>query len=920
MAIEASDRVGRDMEVATIIDFLTSTERLPGAVVLSGEAGIGKTTLWLAGVDAADSSGYRTISARPSDAETRLSFAGLDDLLGSNAAELMTELPPVQRRALETALLLGDTDVPADERAVAAALLGAIRLLATDRPLCLAIDDVQWLDASSLAALRYALARLDGEPVATVLAVRGDVPDWLRRSIPRERLRTIELGGLSIGATRELLRTRLEVSFPRPTLIRLWETSGGNPFFALEMASALERRGGRVDPGEELPIPASLEELVQDRLERLSAAALEVARIVAALAEPTVRLLETAAGRRAQMGLADTLAGRILEVDGQHLRFTHPLLRSAVSSRVTPAERRSLHARLADVVPEAEERARHLAVATVEPSREIASLLDEAAVAVRSRGAPAAAAELAEQALRLTPVADAAASRRRILVAADHNFEAGDSGRAIALLDQARATAPPGVEHASILVHLARVQAEVVGLADATSLYHEAIAESEGDDRLQATIHLKLADLMRYTENAERGFAHAELAVRAASRSEDAALRCRALAAFGALHFNTGRGIPSAEMEQALALERSLPEWPLDDGATWIFSHQLVWSGDLEQARRLLDEWLDAVKARDDPEKASPLWYLSILEWRAGNWELAARYAAESLALREQVGRDTPPARWPNAIIAAHRGEVEAARGHAGRALAAAEATDNRVAQSGQRWVLGFLELSLGNPAAALEQLMVAEEIRDAFLLEPAMRPELPDTLEALIALGELDEAEARIETWEDRASRLDRTWALAILARAKGLLLAARGGDLEGSFASFERALAEHARSTDPFNHARTLLALGRTQRRAKRRAAARATLSEALERFERLAAPLWAEQARAELARIGGRAPSRDELTAAESRIAELVAQGKTNREVAAALFLTVRSVETALTRIYRKLGVRSRTELASREASKS
>ena len=204
-------------------------------------------------------------------------------------------------------------------------------------------------------------------------------------------------------------------------------------------------------------------------------------------------------------------------------------------------------------------------------------------------------------------------------------------------------------------------------------------------------------------------------------------------------------------------------------------------------------------------------------------------------------------------------------------------------------------------------------------MLEPAQRLELGDLLEALIAVGELDEADEILATWEARAGALDRAWALAILARCRALLLAARG-DLAGAFASFERALAEHARSTDPFHHARTLLALGRTQRRAKQRGAARTTLEDALARFERLGAPLWAEQTRAELARIGGRAPSRGELTEAERRIARLVAKGSTNREVAAALFLTEHSVETALTRVYHKLGVRSRAELAHLLAAKS
>jgi len=198
------------------------------------------------------------------------------------------------------------------------------------------------------------------------------------------------------------------------------------------------------------------------------------------------------------------------------------------------------------------------------------------------------------------------------------------------------------------------------------------------------------------------------------------------------------------------------------------------------------------------------------------------------------------------------------------------------------------------------------------------MRLELGDLLEALIATGELAEAEAILEDWEPRARSLDRAWALAVLGRCRGLELAARG-DLEGAFASLERALAEHARITDPFQHARTLLAFGKTQRRAKKRGVARTTLEDALTRFERLGVPLWAEQTRAELARIGGRTRS-DDLTEAERRIAALVGEGHTNREVAASLFLTVRSVETALTRIYRKLEVRSRAELAHRLRAKS
>ena len=196
-------------------------------------------------------------------------------------------------------------------------------------------------------------------------------------------------------------------------------------------------------------------------------------------------------------------------------------------------------------------------------------------------------------------------------------------------------------------------------------------------------------------------------------------------------------------------------------------------------------------------------------------------------------------------------------------------------------------------------------------MLEPAQRLELGDLLEALIAVGELDEAEQVIGECQALAETLDRAWALAILARARGQLLAARG-DLEGAFAGFERALAEHARTEDSFQRARTLLALGATQRRAKQRAAARTTFGDALAGFEQLGAAIWIERVKAELGSIGGRT-RREGLTPAEQRVAALVAEGRTNREVAAALFLGERTVASHLTHIYAKLEVRSRTELA-------
>ena len=907
--------IGRERELDAILLLLNRRELLPGAVLLHGEAGVGKTSVWLTGIDMARSRCSRTLSCRTFESETTFSYAGLADLLGAVTDVVLPELPPIQRRALEAALLLGEGETQVDERAVAAAFLGALRLLAADGTVCLAVDDVQWLDAASLTAFHFALSRLDDEPIATLLTVRDEPPPWLRRCVPESRLVTVELGGLSIGALHELLRARLDVSFPRPTLVRLAETSGGNPLFALELADALRRRGRALAPGEAFPLPSTVDELLHERLQGLGTSAIELTQVVAAVGEPSIDIVESMLGDRCEAALAEALDAKILEHDGAHLRFTHPLLGSAVAAHQTPVQQRALHRRLATVAPTAEERARHLALATTEPDGEIAATLENAARSAQARGAPVTAAELAEHALRLTPEADVSGARRRLFLAAASHHVAGDSERAIVLLARARAETAPGLERASVLVELGAVQEDP---HDAEALYYQALAESQQDDALEATTHLRLAALMQWGDGVERGLAHSELAASAASRTDDVSLRCRALAVYGDWQLRAGRGIARAEMDEAVALEGVLPDAPLREGPSWIYCHQLVWSVELDAARTLALELRAAFAARGDAWGESfALWELGLLEWRAGNWREGELHAASSLEIRSQLGRVMPHDEFPLAILAAHQGRIDEARTRSQGASARAEAAGIRIAQSGHEWVLGFVELSLGDATGALPHLRRSFDLRNAFMHEPGMRVELGDLLEALVATGELHEADRILETWEARAGALDRAWALAILARCRALLVAA-GGELDVALACFERSIAEHARDVDPFSYARTLLAQGRTQRRAKRRGAARATLDTALSEFERLGAQLWADQTRAELARIGGRSSSRDELTEAEQRIAALVAAGKTNREVAAALFLTERSVETALTRIYRKLGVRSRSELAHLRAA--
>jgi DNA-binding CsgD family transcriptional regulator len=566
-------------------------------------------------------------------------------------------------------------------------------------------------------------------------------------------------------------------------------------------------------------------------------------------------------------------------------------------------------------VQSTEERARHLALATLGPDDHVASTLESAARTVHVRGAPTAAAELAEQALRLTTHTSSEDAVRRLLLAADMHRRAGDAARATDLLMPALSAAPPGDVRARVIAQLADVQ----GPPASIPLYAEALDEAV-DNALRATLHIRLATAMGWGEGVQGRVEHAELAVQAASHVADATVRCQALAALGTAHFYAGRGIDSATMTEAMAIEQSLAGWPTDEGPTHQYGAQLFWSGDIERGRELFLKLADSARAhKDHAAEAKATWFLGFLAWRSGDWSEADRYIAGSLDLYQQFGALTPPHEFPAAIIAAHRGDVDSARDRARGALARGEAMRIRIAESGHSWVLGFAELSLGDAGAALGHLRRSYDLRNDFMLEPAQRLELGDLLEALITVGELDEAEDIVATWDARSAALDRAWALAILARCRALLLAARG-DVRGSLVTFERALAEHARCHDPFHHARTMLALGRTQRRAKQRGAARETLEDAGARFDQLGAPLWAAQARAELERIGGRRTADGELTQAERRIATLVAEGRPNREVAAALFLTEHSVEAALTRIYRKLGIRSRAALARLLAPKT
>ncbi len=902
---------------------------LPRALLVEGEAGIGKTVLWREGLEAAATESFRILRAEAAAAEAELAFTLLGDLLGGDVAGVLGELPAPQRRALEVALLFDDPgSARPGPRTIGMAVAGVLGLLASERPLLVAIDDVQWIDAASRAALEFALRRIRLEPVVLLLTRRGGPGDppplGLSRVMADDAFTRLAIGPLSLGALSELLRTRLGFSCPRPTLRRIAEDSGGNPFFALEFASAMRRHGVRIEPGNPLPLPGTLQDLVGDRVAALPRRSRE-ALLVAALAfEPTVGLVGRALAGDPWERLGPAVQADAIELHGEVIRFTHPLVTSVVRATAEGRSRGDAHRLLAGVVAAGEERAWHLALSTAGEDAEIARVVSEAAEMAAARGAPAAAACLLEHAWRLTPRGGGEGGERRLGTARLH-FIAGDARRAEQLLHQALGEAPSGVARARVLYELAGVERETRGVRQGTARYYEALREAE-EVELQASIHRELASILRFTGDVETAREHAEAAVASAHQAGDRRVLADALAFAALIRFNGGEPGSLALAEQAIAVAgaEAMPGYE----PRHALAHHLMWSGRFGGARPVLEELRQALSARGDVSEIDVLWYLAQLELRAGDWGRACEYADAVHELVLQSGREDQErtALWPKALVAAHRGELEAAAAMAQRGLALSETSGALTGMVIHRGVLGFVELSRGDLDKARVYFDAADEVFGALgIREPGMTFVLSgraDAIEALIALGAYARASALLGPWERRARSLDRPWPLSVALRCRGVLLAAEN-HLAHALGAFEQALVHHGRAEDPFQHARTLLALGITQRRAKQRGAARASLEHAMVTFERLGAPLWVEKTRGELGRIGGRAPGGGELTATEQRLAELVSEGHSNKEIAARLFLTPKTVGTKLSRIYAKLGVRSRTELAhllaERRASK-
>jgi DNA-binding CsgD family transcriptional regulator len=910
--------VGRESELDRIGGFFEG-DRGPLALWLEGAAGIGKTTLWRAGIELGREREYHVLACQPTAAETAFSFAALGDLLSNDVAGVLPELPEPQRRALEVALALASSEgQPVGEHIIGLGFLSALQGLAAKQPVLVAVDDVQWLDPPSATVLQFAARRLTDERIKFLVAARLDADTrapQLERDLS-ERLLRIEVGPLSLGALHRLVLTRLGEPLSRPTLRRLHDASGGNPFYALETARFLLERGVALSPAEPLPVPRTLEELVRARLDRLPKTVRQVLEVAALLAEPTPAALTSAAS---EPELAEDLLDRgvaagVIELEGDRIHFTHPLLAAAVVSGTGPHRRRRIHARLAQIVGDPEERARHLALATEGPDAQVAESLEKAAQHAALRGAPAVAAELAELAARRTPTSDHQARWRRLIEAGLRHATAGDLPRAEGLLEPLTTEIPPGPQRARVLLNLADFRWDDAEAA--TELAERALAEAGSDDACRARIHMVLSSCaLEAGENS--ALRHIRAACEAADRAGDDELALLALVNLVHVEVCVGEMTPGL-LERALARvtadgtrDARIPHF---ESPHFVLGLALLGLGRFEQAKALLERArVDSLEQGVPFAAACADEFLAELQCRLGNLAAASLHASECSELYQQLGMENQPQRlYASAVVDAHLGNVVKARTAAERGAAIATELGQEFWAIANRSVLGLLELSLGNPARAVECLQPPARGRALGLLHmPSNCDFLETAIEAYVSVGDIDAAAELLDALQDRARAIDNPWERAIRARCRGLVRLAQG-DPDGAFAAFNEALGEHERLNIPFDRGRTLLALGILQRRANQRRAARASLEAALALFEELGAHLWAENARAELKRIAGRTPTGDVLTPTERRVAELVADGHSNKEIAATLVVTVKAVEAHLTRIYGKLNIRSRTEL--------
>jgi DNA-binding CsgD family transcriptional regulator len=903
-----------------VVQFLSLLPGGPAAIVVEGETGQGKTTLWRAVVSAARARGYQTLSSRPAASEVALSYTGLADLLGTVEDSLFEQIPRPQARALEVCLWRTEPDeVSPDPRAVATGVLSLLALMTRAGPVLIALDDARWLDAATAGVLSFVVRRLGSLSVGIVVSVQAPeetaVPFGLEQAFGAGRLRRYRLGPLGLADVRGLLERELGLRAHGSLLRRLYRVCGGNPLFALELARSALGEDDMLAPEGTMELSPDLAGLVSARMGTLSPRCRSVLAVVAAAATPTIDLLEEAgpAGLVAD-AITEAVDAGVLVVERGRARFTHSLMASACYSSLTPRSRRELHGHLARLVADGEQRARHLALATVRPRADVALELERAAVATRRRGSPAVASGLAERAAELTPRGNGPDRERRELQALRYLIETGARGRADALASALLAELGPGRARVEAMCLLADTRRRSEDIFGGIELLRRALADAGDDPLMQARVHRDLAFFYLLAMVPAAVSEHAEAAGRHAEVAGAKGMSAQAKALHAIASCLRGEGLDAAALRSAHDATGPDDKLAIDyRPATWL-AIMCKYVGDLGTARALLAAEHELVLAEGlEVGLGGLLWQMSELETLAGDLSRASAYADEAVEVATMTlsEHERALALSARAGVRLAEGDFEGARADGVESLAVAEQTGFGLAVGTANALLAELDQCSGQPEAAHTRLQPLIETALAIGIgEPGLLRTVPVAAEALVAVERPRDADLLLQPYEEKACQLGRTSALGLAGRVRGLALAA-DGQLKVAIETLEEAAALSVRSGYILDAARTQLWLGRVRRRARDRRGAKSSFEAAKAAFEAAGAAGWAAQVANELSHIGLRqAP--EGLSATEARVADLAAAGTTNAEIARRLGYSRRAVEANLARAYAKLGAASRGDL--------
>ncbi|MCC6619569.1 MAG: AAA family ATPase [Chloroflexi bacterium] len=911
-AAPTNEVVGRGPAISAVRSWYDA--RRPVMLVIDGPAGLGKTTVWRVAVAELERAGARVLASEPTEAESRLSFLGLADLLAPDYDAIAALLPPPQAVALALALRLEEgRGRILDETAVARGALAATRLLARQHgSLVLAIDDLRWLDPPTLAVITYIARHVETDDGIRILGThRIDEPDppGLDRIAAVDRL---ALEPISVGGIHRIVRLHTGIVLPRPRLLEVHEMASGNPLHAIELVRSTE-------PGQPMR-GRSLARLFAARVGALPAESARAMLMMAASADRSLDRLDRA-WRASRPDGSDSLGAAIglaieaglVVMEGGRLRPVHPLVAHVTYEEAEPQLRRATHRALAATSADAEERALHLGRSVDEPNAAIADQM-EAAAEERGHGLRAARAAMFEHAARITPPGNREVAGRRWLASAAAWLEAGDTRRVRSLLEPMIAAWPPGPQRAEARWRLGTALDETGLWPEATALWRAALDDTT-DPALRSPIMCSMAITALYTASGTEALDLTEVAVEEAERSADPGAIARALAVRAFILVMAGRDDGAPLMNRALSLEAALDRDLGDWSPTALSAECARHAGDVATALSRYAVVLQRATARGDANLEQWAAYgLASAAIVSGYLERATEMADLVLDIADQTDVMRIPARVLRAHVGAYRGELERARDMLVEATAMARAGDEVTHLHSALVVKGALETCSGDDRAAAAAYREASVLADRMGLAHAARLRaLLLEVEAAAGAHELRQAGDALDTFDRLVGPEPPGWSVPLRRRAVAARLAA-SDNLEAARIELEAAAADEAALAPDV--ARALLALAGVLRRQRRYRDSRAAAERARLLFDELGMMPFVEAAQREAARTPGRrAGGEGELSPAESRVAELVAAGLTNRDVAEELVLSVKTVEVTLTRVYGKLGLRSRAELAAR-----